>query len=67
MLIQTDFDEWYEAGKNHVSDYVVEIKNPDMYLVPFPVKPIYFVIHLPDDGFNYLKRVSNSLIDSDNF
>lgn len=67
MLIQTDFDEWYEAGRLHDSDYVVEIKNPDMYLVPFPVKPIYFVIHLPDDGFNYLKRVSNSLIDGDNF
>jgi len=54
MLINSNFEEWYEKGKNYISDYIVKIENPYVYLVPFPVKPLCFIINLNDDGYHYL-------------
>lgn len=38
------FEKWYERGEFNTS-YSVEIINPYLYLVPFPVKPLYFITH----------------------
>ena len=38
------FEKWYERGIFDTS-YSVEIINPYLYLVPFPVKPLCFTTH----------------------
>jgi len=50
MLIHSNFDEWYENGKIYPSDYIVKVENPYTYLVPFPVKPIFFKIVLYNEN-----------------
>jgi hypothetical protein len=48
------FEEWYEKEMFNFSDYIIEITNPDLYSVPFPLHPLKFSLNKYYD--NYLKK-----------
>lgn len=49
-LYNLSFEEWYEKGIFN-DLFTIEITNPFLYLVPFPVKPIFFTAHTKSNKF----------------
>lgn len=45
LIPEQKFEEWYAKGEFNYSDFTVEIDNPSMYFVPFPVPPLLFQIN----------------------
>lgn len=56
--LNIDFEEWYEKGIFD-ADFIIKITNPYLYLVPFPVEPIFFKTTL--NSTNLLTRCKKPL------
>ena len=58
LNVNPTFAEWCKNGNTDQTEFIVELVNPDIYLVPFPLKPIYFTFNLKDESYSYfLKRI----------